>query len=94
MKSLSPNLLLTLAVLSAAQEATTATATASTSVFDLEDERATCFQDCYRRYGNLAGCPYGEDMFLACWCAEKDWVDREEDCVWDVCGVDAYNSEF
>ncbi|KAM0429247.1 hypothetical protein ACHAPT_006461 [Fusarium lateritium] len=58
----------------------------------LENERAECFQDCYRKYGSFPSCPLGKDKFLECWCGEDDWKEKEEDCVWDVCGVDAYNS--
>ncbi|KAI8689588.1 hypothetical protein LRP88_14121 [Fusarium phalaenopsidis] len=58
---------------------------------EVEKERAECFQDCYRKYGSFLNCPLGKDKFFECWCNEDDWVEREEDCVWDVCGVDAYN---
>lgn len=59
---------------------------------EIEKDRAECFQDCYRKYGSFPNCPLGKDKFFECWCGENDWVEREEDCVWDVCGVDAYNS--
>ncbi|RSL82860.1 hypothetical protein CEP51_004878 [Fusarium floridanum] len=59
---------------------------------EIEKDRAECFQDCYRKYGSFTSCSLGKDKFFECWCGEDDWVEREEDCVWDVCGVDAYNS--
>ncbi|UPK91904.1 hypothetical protein LCI18_002839 [Fusarium solani-melongenae] len=73
---------------------TSASGTASTSGIshEVEKERAECFQDCYRKYGSFPNCPLGKGKFFECWCDEDDWVEREEDCVWDVCGVDAYNS--
>ncbi|RSL49421.1 hypothetical protein CEP54_012445 [Fusarium duplospermum] len=73
---------------------TSASSTASTTGIspELEKDRAECFQDCYRNYGSFPSCPLGKDKFFECWCAEDDWVEKEEDCVWDVCGVDAYNS--
>ncbi|KAI8723131.1 hypothetical protein NCS52_00168200 [Fusarium sp. LHS14.1] len=73
---------------------TSASDTAATSGIspDIEKNSAECFQNCYRKYGSFPSCPLGKDKFFECWCGEKDWVDREEDCVWDVCGVDAYNS--
>jgi hypothetical protein len=73
---------------------TSASGAARTSVIssELEKDRAECFQDCYRKYGSFPNCPLGKDKFFECWCDEDDWVEREEDCVWDVCGVDAYNS--
>jgi hypothetical protein len=95
-----PVLLPALFATSFAQEATSArqgTAVASsarstaTSSLDLEDERATCFKDCYRKHGALASCPYAATSFDACWCIDDDWTEREEDCVWEICGVDAYN---
>ncbi|WAO84940.1 CFEM domain-containing protein [Fusarium falciforme] len=73
---------------------TLASGTASTSgtSHEVEKEHARCFQDCYRKYGSFPNCSLGKDKFFECWCDEDDWVEREEDCVWDVCGVDAYNS--
>lgn len=73
---------------------TSASGTASTSgtSHEVEKGRAECFQDCYRKYGSFPNCALGKDKFFECWCDEDDWVEREEDCVWDVCGVDAYNS--
>ncbi|KAJ4269849.1 hypothetical protein NW762_001518 [Fusarium torreyae] len=62
------------------------------AALDLEDERAKCFQSCYQKYGNFKSCTRGKDKVLECWCNDSvDWVEREEDCVWDVCGVSAYN---
>ncbi|RTE83881.1 hypothetical protein BHE90_001508 [Fusarium euwallaceae] len=68
-----------------------AAATTGTSP-ELEKDRAECFQACYRKYGSFPNCALGKDKFFECWCSEDDWVEKEEDCVWDVCGVDAYNS--
>ncbi|RSL87383.1 hypothetical protein CEP52_015531 [Fusarium oligoseptatum] len=68
-----------------------AAATAGTSP-ELEKDRAECFQNCYRKYGSFPSCPLGKDKFFECWCGEDDWVEKEEDCVWNVCGVDAYNN--
>ncbi|KAL2691377.1 hypothetical protein Neosp_001762 [[Neocosmospora] mangrovei] len=73
---------------------TSASSAAATSGIspEIEKSRAECFQDCYRKYGSFPNCSLGKDKFFECWCGENDWVEREEDCVWDVCGVDAYNS--
>ncbi|EEU40658.1 uncharacterized protein NECHADRAFT_76022 [Fusarium vanettenii 77-13-4] len=73
---------------------TSASGAASTTGIspEIEKNRAECFQDCYRKYGSFPSCSLGKDKFFECWCGEDDWVEREEDCVWDVCGVDAYNS--
>lgn len=73
---------------------TSASGAAATSSIspEIEKNRVECFQDCYRKYGSFPNCPLGKDKFFECWCGENDWVEREEDCVWDVCGVDAYNS--
>ncbi|KAG7415911.1 hypothetical protein Forpe1208_v006774 [Fusarium oxysporum f. sp. rapae] len=58
--------------------------------FDLEEKRAECFQACYKTYGNYKSCSRGG--VVQCWCNESDdWVEREEDCVWDICGPSAYN---
>ncbi|KAG5770485.1 hypothetical protein H9Q72_002650 [Fusarium xylarioides] len=58
--------------------------------FDLEEKRAECFQACYETYGNYKSCTRGG--VFQCWCNESvDWVEREEDCVWDICGPSAYN---
>ncbi|KAF5596560.1 hypothetical protein FPCIR_3966 [Fusarium pseudocircinatum] len=58
--------------------------------FDLEEKRAECFQACYETYGNYKSCTRGG--VFECWCNESvDWVEREEDCVWDICGPSAYN---
>ncbi|KAF4495398.1 hypothetical protein FAGAP_8464 [Fusarium agapanthi] len=58
--------------------------------FDLEEKRAECFQACYKTYGNYKSCTRGG--VAQCWCNESDdWVEREEDCVWDICGPSAYN---
>ncbi|KAM0553305.1 hypothetical protein ACHAPJ_007318 [Fusarium lateritium] len=70
---------------------TEASATGAAAL-DLEDERAKCFQSCYQKYGNFKSCTRGKDKVVECWCNDSvDWVEREEDCVWDVCGVSAYN---
>ncbi|KAH7238142.1 hypothetical protein BKA59DRAFT_236900 [Fusarium tricinctum] len=63
------------------------------AALDLEDKRAECFQACYETYGNYKSCTRrGEDKLAECWCNDSvDWVEREEDCVWDICGVSAYN---
>jgi hypothetical protein len=61
--------------------------------FDLEEKRAECFQACYKTYGNYTSCTRGS--VLKCWCNESvDWVEREEDCVWTICGPSAYNREL
>jgi hypothetical protein len=61
--------------------------------FDLEEKRAECFQACYKTYGNYNSCT--REGVAQCWCNESDdWVEREEDCVWDICGPSAYNREF
>ncbi|KAF5665630.1 hypothetical protein FDENT_12539 [Fusarium denticulatum] len=58
--------------------------------FDLEEKRAECFQACYETYGNYKSCTRGG--VFECWCNDSDdWVEREEDCVWDICGPSAYN---
>ena len=73
---------------------TEASATGAAAL-DLEDERAKCFQSCYQKYGNFKSCTRGKDKVVECWCNDSvDWVEREEDCVWDVCGVSAYNGEL
>jgi hypothetical protein len=78
-----------LATVSLAHTATGAAA------LDLEDRRAECFQACYETYGNYKSCTRGEDKLVECWCNDSvDWVEREEDCVWDICGVSAYNCEW
>ncbi|KAL6913580.1 hypothetical protein FSHL1_011255 [Fusarium sambucinum] len=60
------------------------------AAFDLEEKRAECFQACYKTYGNFKSCNKGS--VGQCWCNESDdWVEREEDCVWDICGPSAYN---
>jgi len=65
-----------------------------TAALEIEEQRAECFKMCYREYGNTASCPFvGEEYFMACWCTVDDWTSREEDCVWDECSPDAYNSE-
>lgn len=61
--------------------------------FDLEEKRAECFQACYKTYGNYKPCT--REGVVQCWCNDSvDWVEREEDCVWDICGPSAYNREF
>ncbi|KAF9765092.1 hypothetical protein IL306_002680 [Fusarium sp. DS 682] len=61
--------------------------------FDLGEKRAECFQACYKTYGNYKSCTRGS--IVQCWCNESDdWVEREEDCVWDICGPSAYNGKF
>ncbi|RSL74390.1 hypothetical protein CEP53_000284 [Fusarium sp. AF-6] len=68
-------------------------ATSTTKISsELEKNWAECFQNCYRKYGSFPSCSLGKDKFFECWCGEDDWVEKEEYCVWDVCGVDAYNS--
>ncbi|KAG4252864.1 hypothetical protein FPRO03_08313 [Fusarium proliferatum] len=58
--------------------------------FDLEEKRAECFQACYKTYGNYKSCT--REGVVQCWCNDSvDWVEREEDCVWDICGPSAYN---
>ncbi|KAI1054423.1 hypothetical protein LB506_010627 [Fusarium annulatum] len=58
--------------------------------FDLEEKRAECFQACYKTYGNYKSCT--REVVVQCWCNDSvDWVEREEDCVWDICGPSAYN---
>ncbi|EMT60844.1 hypothetical protein FOC4_g10012129 [Fusarium odoratissimum] len=58
--------------------------------FDLGEKRAECFQACYKTYGNYNSCT--REGVAQCWCNESDdWVEREEDCVWDICGPSAYN---
>lgn len=65
------------------------------AALDLEDKRAECFQACYETYGNYKSCTRGEDKLAECWCNDSvDWVEREEDCVWTICGVSAYNCEW
>ncbi|PTD03737.1 hypothetical protein FCULG_00001115 [Fusarium culmorum] len=60
------------------------------AAFDLEEKRAECFQSCYKTYGNFNSCSTGG--LEKCWCNESvDWVEREEDCVWSICGPSAYN---
>ncbi|RGP58723.1 hypothetical protein FSPOR_11825 [Fusarium sporotrichioides] len=60
------------------------------AAFDLEEKRAECFQACYKTYGNFKSCNRGG--VVQCWCnASVDWVEKEEDCVWDICGPSAYN---
>ncbi|KAF0635685.1 hypothetical protein FPSE5266_06319 [Fusarium pseudograminearum] len=60
------------------------------AAFDLEEKRAECFQSCYKTYGNFNSCSRGG--LEKCWCnASVDWVEREEDCVWSICGPSAYN---
>ncbi|EKJ73701.1 hypothetical protein FPSE_06319 [Fusarium pseudograminearum CS3096] len=60
------------------------------AAFDLEEKRAECFQSCYKTYGNFNSCSRGG--LEMCWCnASVDWVEREEDCVWSICGPSAYN---
>ncbi|GKU07514.1 hypothetical protein FLAG1_10431 [Fusarium langsethiae] len=60
------------------------------AAFDLEEKRAECFQACYKTYGNFKSC--GKGGVVQCWCnASVDWVEKEEDCVWDICGPSAYN---
>lgn len=60
------------------------------AAFDLEEKRAECFQSCYKTYGNFNSCSKGG--LEKCWCNESvDWVEREEDCVWSICGPSAYN---
>ncbi|RSM07192.1 hypothetical protein CDV31_008745 [Fusarium ambrosium] len=81
-------------VSSDAASLTSTSGAATTNEFgpEIEKDRAECFQDCYRKYGSFTSCSLGKDKFFECWCGEDDWVEREEDCVWHVCGVDAYNS--
>ncbi|CZS84387.1 unnamed protein product [Fusarium graminearum] len=63
------------------------------AAFDLEGKRAECFQSCYKTYGNFNSCSKGG--LEKCWCNESvDWVEREEDCVWSICGPSAYNGMF
>ncbi|WXC65917.1 hypothetical protein SNK03_011696 [Fusarium graminearum] len=60
------------------------------AAFNLEGKRAECFQSCYKTYGNFNSCSKGG--LEKCWCNESvDWVEREEDCVWSICGPSAYN---
>lgn len=75
---------------------TTSTEPTGTAALELEEQRAECFKDCYREYGDTATCDFGqgEDQFMACWCTVDDWTSREEDCVRSVCGNDAYNGEY
>lgn len=72
----------------------TLAATASgAAAFDLEEKRAECFQACYKTYGNYKSCT--REGVVQCWCNDSvDWFEREEDCVWDICGPSAYNREF
>lgn len=63
------------------------------AALDQEDERTECFLECFRRYGKFNICPYGENQLVACWCMVDDWTEREQDCIWDICSPDAYNSE-
>lgn len=64
------------------------------AALNLEDKRAECFQACYETYGNYKSCTRGKDKVAECWCNDSvDWVEREEDCVWSICGVSAYNGE-
>ncbi|KAI9149352.1 hypothetical protein HJFPF1_11404 [Paramyrothecium foliicola] len=99
---LSVAFVLVVTVPAVAQEATTTSidapsrtsaivAATTSSRLDVEDERARCFHQCYRQYGDYSNCPLPEDQFLGCWCSTEDWTEREEDCVWDECGVDAHN---
>jgi hypothetical protein len=69
------------------------TASGGAEAFELEEKRAECFQACYKTYGNYKSCT--REGVAQCWCNDSvDWVEREEDCVWDICGPSAYNREF
>lgn len=75
------------------EEASESSTPTGQAALDQEDERTECFLECFRKYGKFNLCPYGEDQLVACWCVVDDWTEREQDCIWDICSPDAYNSE-